>query len=280
MEPLNCTVRITADKCEIWTGTQFQTVDQATAAADHRPQARAGARSTPSSWAAASAAGPRRPSDFVREAVEVAKAAKLPVKTVWTREDDIHGGYYRPAVLPQGEGRPRRQGRARGLAAHARRPVVPDRHAVRGRWSRTASTRPPSKACSTPPYLTDVPDHLVEHARAEVARDHAVVALRRPLPQRLRHGDADRRAGQGGGPGSARLSPRPPGQASRAISACSTSPPSKAGWGKPLPAGRFRGLAVHESFGSFVAQVAEVSVDGGRDPRPPRRLRDRLRHRR
>ncbi len=37
----------------------------------------------------------------------------------------------------------------------------------------------------------------------------------------------------------------------------------KAGWGKPLPAGVFRGIAVHESFGSYVAQVAEVSVKGG-----------------
>ncbi len=38
----------------------------------------------------------------------------------------------------------------------------------------------------------------------------------------------------------------------------------KAGWGQPLPAGRFRGLAVHESFGSFVSEVAEVSVANGR----------------
>src|SRR5262249_44926266 len=38
----------------------------------------------------------------------------------------------------------------------------------------------------------------------------------------------------------------------------------KSGWGKPLPAGRFRGIAVHESFGSWVAEVAEVSVENGR----------------
>src|SRR5262249_30599747 len=38
----------------------------------------------------------------------------------------------------------------------------------------------------------------------------------------------------------------------------------KAGWGKPLPKGRGRGIAVHEAFGSFVAQVAEVSIDGGK----------------
>ena len=49
----------------------------------------------------------------------------------------------------------------------------------------------------------------------------------------------------------------------RATSACSSSRPTKAGWGTPLPAGRARGVAVHDSFGSFVAQVAEVSVEDG-----------------
>ena len=57
---------------------------------------------------------------------------------------------------------------------------------------------------------------------------------------------------------------RAAGRSSRATSACSNSPPQKAGWGHPLPAGRARGIAVHESFGSYVAQVAEVSVEAGR----------------
>ena len=52
----------------------------------------------------------------------------------------------------------------------------------------------------------------------------------------------------------------------------------KAGWGTPLPAGRVRGLAVHESFGSFVATVAEVSVAGDGDSRAPPRVRGGLRH--
>ena len=52
----------------------------------------------------------------------------------------------------------------------------------------------------------------------------------------------------------------------------------KAGWGSPLPEGRGRGIAVHESFGSFVADVAEVSVSPeGNCPRPSGRLCDRLR---
>ena len=95
MEPLNCTVKVDGDRCEIWTGTQFQTMDQK-AAADVlglKPEQVAihttflgggfGRRATATS-------------DFVREATEVAKAAKVPVKVVWTRDDDIRGGYYRP----------------------------------------------------------------------------------------------------------------------------------------------------------------------------------------
>ena len=98
MEPLNCTVKIDGDRCEIWTGTQFQTNDQAAAAgiAGVAPQNVSihtmflgggfGRRATPQS-------------DFVSEAVHVAKAASVPVKVVWTREDDIRGGYYRPLFV-------------------------------------------------------------------------------------------------------------------------------------------------------------------------------------
>src|SRR5206468_10723584 len=83
------------ETCEIWTGTQFQTGDQAAAAkiSGLKPeQVRLhttflgggfGRRATPSS-------------DFVSEAVHVAKAAGVPVKGIWTREDDMRGGYYRP----------------------------------------------------------------------------------------------------------------------------------------------------------------------------------------
>ena len=100
MEPLNCTVKISAEKCEIWTGTQFQTLDQMVAGkiTGLKPEqveihteflgGGFGRRANPTS-------------DFVAEAVQVAKAAAMPVKTVWSREDDIRGGYYRSMFLHQ-----------------------------------------------------------------------------------------------------------------------------------------------------------------------------------
>jgi isoquinoline 1-oxidoreductase beta subunit len=95
MEPLNCVVDLRRDSCEIWTGTQFETVDRANAAHAAALPAESvlihtmllgggfGRRANPNS-------------DFVVEAVHVARIAKAPVKVVWTREDDLRGGWYRP----------------------------------------------------------------------------------------------------------------------------------------------------------------------------------------
>src|SRR5207249_11238877 len=98
MEPLNCVADVRADSCEIWTGTQFQTVDRDAAARDAglKPEhvllhttllgGGFGRRAVPDSH-------------FVREAVQISKAVKSPVKVIWTREDDVRGGYYRPRAF-------------------------------------------------------------------------------------------------------------------------------------------------------------------------------------
>ncbi|MFW6027419.1 MAG: molybdopterin cofactor-binding domain-containing protein, partial [bacterium] len=97
MEPLNCVVHLSEDSCEIWAGSQSQTGDQSVAAriAGLKPEQVSiktmfaggsfGRRATPDS-------------DFVAEGVMVAKAigGKAPVKLMWSREDDIRGGRYRP----------------------------------------------------------------------------------------------------------------------------------------------------------------------------------------
>ena len=95
MEPLNCVVDLRADSCEIWTGTQFETVDRANAAqVAGLPPEKVQIHTTLLGGGFGRRANPA--SDFVREAVHVAKVAKAPVKVVWTREDDLHGGWYRP----------------------------------------------------------------------------------------------------------------------------------------------------------------------------------------
>ncbi len=95
MEPLNCVVDLRADSCEIWTGTQFETIDRANAAqVAGLPSEKVQIHTTLLGGGFGRRANPA--SDFVVEAVHVAKAAKTPVKVVWTREDDIRGGWYRP----------------------------------------------------------------------------------------------------------------------------------------------------------------------------------------
>ena len=95
MEPLNCVVDLRPDSCEIWTGTQFETVDRANAAqAAGLPADRVLIHTTLLGGGFGRRANPN--SDFVVEAVHVARAAKAPVKVVWTREDDLRGGWYRP----------------------------------------------------------------------------------------------------------------------------------------------------------------------------------------
>jgi isoquinoline 1-oxidoreductase beta subunit len=103
MEPLNCTVQLTADGAQLWVGTQFQGIDSAAAARvlGIKPE-----QVTMHVQMAGGGFGRRAvsSSDFVVEACEIAKAARAagfdaPVRTLWSREDDIRGGYYRPMHL-------------------------------------------------------------------------------------------------------------------------------------------------------------------------------------
>ncbi|PYQ22140.1 MAG: twin-arginine translocation pathway signal protein [Acidobacteria bacterium] len=258
MEPLNCAVDLRADGCEIWTGTQFQTMDRATAAevAGLKPEqvqihttllgGGFGRRATPTS-------------DFVREAVHVAKAAGAPVKVIWTREDDMHGGYYRPAYYHALAGGVDASG---NLLAWSHRIVgqsilagTPFEQAmVKNGIDDTAV-----EGASDLPYA--IPNLSVEYHPMKVGvpvlwwrsvgHSHTAFATECFLDELAAAGGKDpfelRRA-------LLAKAPRHKGVLELAA--------EKAGWGKPLPAGRARGIAVHASFESYTAQVAEVSVDG------------------
>lgn len=261
MEPLNCTVRITPGKCEIWTGTQFQGADQQAAAAitGLKPEqveihtmflgGGFGRRATPTS-------------DFVAEAVHVAKAAGRPVKTVWTREDDTRGGYYRPSYLHRvrvGIG-------ADGLPSAWAHTIV-GQSIITGTPFESAMVRngvdeSSVEGVADSPYLKGIADHLVDlHSPAtgvpvlwwrSVGHTHTAFAMESIIDELA--------AAAGRDPVEYRRAlladhPRHLGVLNLAA--------EKAGWGTPPPAGRARGVALHESFGSWVAQVAEVSVEKG-----------------
>jgi len=262
MEPLNCTVRLAGDRCEIWTGTQFQTPDQMAAAkiAGLDPKQVTlhtmflgggfGRRANPAS-------------DFVSEALHVAKAAGVPVKVVWTREDDMRGGYYRPMWLHRlSAGLD-----AKGMPVAWRQTVV-GQSILEGTpfaamLVKNGVDGTSVEGAADSPYLKATANHLLElhspkpgipvlwwrsvgHSHTAFVMESfvdelAAAAKRDPLEFRRQL---------------LQKAPRHLGVLNLAA--------QKAGWGQPLPKGHFRGIAVHESFGSFVAQVAEVSVEDGR----------------
>lgn len=259
MEPLNCTVKITQDKCEIWTGTQFQTLDQMIAGkiTGLKPEqveihteflgGGFGRRANPTS-------------DFVAEAVEVAKAAGSPVKTVWSREDDIRGGYYRSAFLHQA-----RIGLDAGGMPIAWKHVmvgqsIMDGTAFAATMVKDGIDKTSVEGVVDSPYIEGLADHQVElHSPKtgitvlwlrSVGHTHTAFVMESLIDELAEAAGKD--------PVEYRRTllkdhARHLGVLNLAV--------EKANWTAPLPDGHALGVAVHESFGSYVAQVAEVSQD-------------------
>jgi isoquinoline 1-oxidoreductase beta subunit len=258
METLNCLVDLRADRCDIWTGTQFQSADRDAAAqiAGLKPeQVRIhnaflgggfGRRANPHS-------------DFVSEAVHVAAKVKKPVKVIWTREDDIKGGYYRPFWYDR---------IAAGLDAKGS-PVA---------WNHTIVGQ--SIQVGSPFEGAMIDEHGVDVTSVEGAADipyaipNILVDLHSPkigVPvqwwRSVGHSHTafvvesfiDELAhASGKDPFEFRRSlliKHPRRKAVLELAA------QKAEWTRPPEKGIGRGIAVHESFGSIVAQVAEVSVN-------------------
>jgi isoquinoline 1-oxidoreductase beta subunit len=258
LEPLNCVVKLSDSGCEIWAGDQFQTVDQANAA----QAAGLNPREVQIHTIFAGGSFGRRAnptSDYIVEGVHVAKAlgGRAPIRLVWSREDDIRGGYYRPMFVHRvragldGAGNPVAwHHRLVGQSILANTPfegamVVDgiDATAVEGVADMPYAI--PNLAVELHTTQVGVPvlwwrsvGHTHTAFSVEVFMDELASAAGRD-PVELRR---------------TLLSGRPRHRGVLDLAA------EKAGWSSPLPAGRSRGVAVHQSFDTFVAQVAEVSV--------------------
>lgn len=261
MEPLNCTVRLGPNKCEIWTGTQFQGQDQQLAAqiTGLTPE-----QIEIHTTFLGGGFGRRAnaASDFVVEAVHVAKQSGKPVKVVWSREDDVRGGYYRPAFVH----------RAHIGLSDAGMPVawhhtivgqsIAAGTAFEGALIKDGIDSASVEGVADSPYLSAIANyHIGLHSPKtpitvlwwrSVGHTHTAFVMETLIDELAQAAGQDPVAYR------RRLlldHPRHVGVLNLAA--------EKAGWGSPLPAGRARGVAVHESFGSFAAQVAEVSAEDG-----------------
>jgi isoquinoline 1-oxidoreductase beta subunit len=95
MEPMNCTADAKADRCDVWVSTQSQTAtQQAAMAATGLPESHVFVHTT----YVGGGFGRRGEADFVTDAVETSKAVGAPVKVIWSREDDMKHDYYRPVT--------------------------------------------------------------------------------------------------------------------------------------------------------------------------------------
>lgn len=259
MEPLNCTAHVTPDGCEIWVGTQNQTQDRRLAAeALGIEPARVKLHTT----YLGGGFGRRGSgvSDFTVEAVHVANGMGRPVKTVWTREDDMRGGYYRPFSLSRVRA---------GIDATGIPTAIEHRIVSKSIFSSALLTRSfvkdgidPSTVEGATQLCYAVPNHRVEmHSTDEavpvlwwrsVGHSTNAFVINTLIDELAVLGGKDpvalRRMLLSG-------KPRHLAVLERAV--------RESGYGSlTLPSGHVHGVALHESFGSIVAQVAQLSVEG------------------
>jgi isoquinoline 1-oxidoreductase subunit beta len=263
MEPMNCVVRIDATGCEIWNGEQFQTLDQMAVAQvlGLKPeQVRLNMLYAGGSFGRR--ANPH--SDYLVEAAQIAKAigGRAPVKLVWTREDDMAAGYYRPLYVHRLHGGLDASG---AISAWHHRIVgqsIIAGTAFEGGMVKNGIDATSVEGAANLPYAIDnlsVELHTatlpvpVQWWRS-VGSTHTAYATEVFLDELAAAAHQDpfelRR----------RLLAKHP----RHLGVLELAA-EKAGWHRPLARGhagerRGRGIAVHESFNTFVAQVAEVTV--------------------
>ncbi|WP_448954791.1 molybdopterin cofactor-binding domain-containing protein [Labrys neptuniae] len=253
MEPMNCTVHVRKDACEIWVGTQVPTMAQAVAAKiTGLPKDKVKVYN----HLIGGGFGRRLEADGVAHAVKVALQVEGPVKVIWSREEDIQHDMYRPYYFDR---------LSAGLDA-AGKPVAWT-HRIAGS-SILARYYPPAvkdgvdpdavEAAAEPPYA--LPNIHVDYVRVEppgiptswwrgVGPTHNVFVVESFMDELAAAAKADPVAYR-----KALLANNP-----RALSVL-TLAAEKAGWGQPLAKGRGRGVSVQFAFGSFMSMVAEVEA--------------------
>ena len=253
MEPMNCTVHFRKDACEIWIGSQAVARVQAMAAkaAGLPPE-----KVIVHNHLIGGGFGRRLEADCAVRAVEIAKQVDGPVKVVWTREEDIQHGMYRPYWFDR---------LSAGLDEQGRPVVWKNRFAgssVIARWL------PPGFKDGLDPDSTegaidlvyDLPNFRVEYVRLEppgiptafwrsVGPSHNVFVTESFIDEMAAAAKQDAVAYR-----RALLDKSPRAKAVLDLAA------EKAGWGQALPKGSGRGVSLQFVFGSYLAQVAEVEV--------------------
>lgn len=261
LEPMNCTARVRDGKVEIWVPTQVPQMCRAAAArvAGVAPDA-----VTVHVTLLGGGFGRRLEVDYAAQAVRVAMDLHgTPVQLVWPREEDMSHDFYRPMHVARLSAAIGRDGQLASLRIKSAGDAITPRWLERGMPALAGPVDTPDK--TTAEGLFDLP-YAIPHQRMEhVATHHGVPvgfwrsvghshnaffseSFMDELAHQLREDPVALRR---------RLLQHAP----RYLAVLNLAA-EKAGWGR-APAGRAQGVALHESFGSIVAQVAEVSLEAG-----------------
>ena len=262
MEPMNCTAQVKDGKVEVWAPTQVPLMARAIAAKV------AGVKEdqvTVHVTLLGGGFGRRLEVDFVAQAVQVAMACTgAPVQLSWSREEDMTHDFYRPMHLAKFQASVDAQGEVTSLRIKSAGDAISPRWMTRAIPMLSGPIDMPDKTTSE--GLFDLPYGFASQHMSHVAtqsgvpvgfwrsvghshnaffsesfmNELAVATKQDPLAFRL---------------SLLKEAPR--------YAAVLQKAADLAGWGKPLPAGHAHGLALHQSFGSIVAQVAEVSLANG-----------------
>jgi len=235
MEPMNCTAHVRPDRCDVWAGTQAQTDAQETASlASGLPASAVHIHTT----FLGGGFGRRLTQDFVKEAVQISKVVEAPVQVFWTRADDMRHDFYRPANYTQIKGALDARGRPIAWLQRIVGPgmalggvdipyTIPNLRTERVEDDPGIPTGPwRSVGASQNAFVVEsFIDELADAAGKDPLAFRLELLAESPRHRRVLELVAE-----------------------------------KSGWGTPLPERRHRGLALYFSFGSWVAEVAEISL--------------------
>ncbi len=252
MEPLNCTVHISQGKVDVWAGVQDAeaVLNLVADITDFPPE-----QVYVHNCFLGGGFGRRNNYDFVREAVAIAKEVKLPVQMIWSRESDIRGGQYRPMAVLRFKAGFDAQNNVTAYENHSVTHSIfkdigvdvsngVDRASVEGLANMPYDiehkniTHTIKNTHMTTWFWRSVGSSINAFAVESFVDEMAEAANMDPLEFRIQ-----------------RLSHRP--DLIRVLNELK----EKASWGRTMPSGMAQGLAIHECFGSIVAQVAEVAID-------------------
>jgi isoquinoline 1-oxidoreductase beta subunit len=253
MEPMNCAADVRADACDVYAPTQFQTVSQNTTAkiTGLKPeQVRVHTTYLGGGF------GRRAEQDFVTEAVELSKAMNAPVQVTWSREDDMQHDFYRPAACTALTGALDSEGWPVALKCRVVGPSIFSRFfpgSIKNGLDNSSVEGIVEARYAIPNFFCD---YVLTETGVPVGFWRSVGNSQNSYIMECFIDELAKASGKDPFEFRCKLLANAPRH--RAVLELAAE---KSGWTTPLPPGRYRGIAVVESFSSFVAEVAEISLD-------------------